>query len=51
MFFDFLYLYVYRYFVVRILGNRILELEKKIKILEVVGFWNISSKIYYFLYY
>lgn len=49
MFFDFLYLY--RYFVVRILGNRILELEKKIKILEVVGFWNISSKIYNFLYY
>jgi hypothetical protein len=28
----------------RILGNRVSELEKKIKTLEVAGLWNVPSK-------
>ena len=32
---------------IRILGNRISELEKKIKTLEVAGLWNISSMYTY----
>ena len=31
----------------RILGNRISELEKKIKTLEVAGLWNVPSKLTY----
>lgn len=47
---SFNFLHLHRHFAVRILGNRISELEKKIKTLEVAGLWNISSKIYNFLY-
>lgn len=32
----------------RILGNRVSELEKKLKTLEVSGLWNIPGKDFFF---
>jgi len=43
--------YVERTRVCRILGARVSELEKKLKTLEMTGFWNITGTlIYLFIY-